>query len=124
MKTKELIKQLQEQDPSGELDVCAGNDPILFVEKLPAYYDGPKHMLIQDASRTGYNITGFKITGKGEKVKLHVYDLECYLADNYSGLVDVSELSSEHKARYRKKIAEFKSEMNKIDEISSLSKKD
>lgn len=40
MKSKELIKQLQEADPTGEVEVygCAG--AIHFIELMPGYWDG------------------------------------------------------------------------------------
>lgn len=45
MKTKELIELLLREDPSGELDVVIGNQPVSVVQKLPAYYDGPLEVL-------------------------------------------------------------------------------
>lgn len=93
MKTRELIARLQAQDPSGELQVCSGNRPIYFVERLPAYYDGRLQMLIQDETRTDYNIVGYKITGRGEKVQLHIMDLEDCIAGNADLPLDVADLS-------------------------------
>ena len=40
MKTKDLIKLLKEEDPSGEEEVCIDNQPVWFVQRMPAYYDG------------------------------------------------------------------------------------
>ena len=40
MKTKELIKHLQDADPTGELDVTVGKNPIIYVDVEPYYYDG------------------------------------------------------------------------------------
>lgn len=40
MKTSELIEQLQKSDPSGELDVVVGNNPVTYVENEHAAYDG------------------------------------------------------------------------------------
>ncbi len=50
MKTKELIRQLQREDPSGELECCVDNSDIFFVEHLPAYYDGCLEVLVRDKS--------------------------------------------------------------------------
>lgn len=58
MKSKELIKQLQEIDPSGEIEVGVGRSDIYFVSKYPAYYDGPNFILTKDLSKTNYNIIG------------------------------------------------------------------
>ena len=40
MKTKDLIKMLKEADPTGEEEVCIDNQPVWFVQRMPAYYDG------------------------------------------------------------------------------------
>lgn len=76
MKTADLIRRLQEADPSGELECCVGGDDIYFVERLPAYYDGPHTILTRDPAKAPYwNITGATINYYGEKVKLHVVEL-------------------------------------------------
>ena len=54
MKTKELIKELQELDPTGETEVVCGCGDIYFVEELPAYYDGRLGVLIKDESKKPY----------------------------------------------------------------------
>lgn len=45
MKTKELIRLLQEADPSGEEQCCVGNADIYYIDNLPAYYDGTLQIL-------------------------------------------------------------------------------
>jgi len=45
MKTKELIRQLQEMDPEGELHVTGDSGAILDVQRMPGYYDGPGHYM-------------------------------------------------------------------------------
>ena len=71
MKTKELIRQLQEADPSGEEEVCVDNVDIHFIETLPAYYDGKSQVLIRDRDCQYYNITGAKYRRNGLKVQIH-----------------------------------------------------
>lgn len=62
MKTKDLIKELQELDPSGELQV----DGILEVDLLPGYWDGPCYYKDEDGN--------FVIDYNNEKIVLyHLY---------------------------------------------------
>jgi len=84
LKTKELIRQLQEADPSGELE-CAigGNVDIISVYALPAYYDGYLEILERDHSKDPYyNICGAIITGEGSKVRIDPYSVEDAIFDN------------------------------------------
>jgi len=57
MKTKELIRQLLNLDPTGEADVCVGNADIHLAERLSAYYDGPLQIL-ERGGKQGYDIIG------------------------------------------------------------------
>lgn len=99
MKTKKLIALLQEEDPSGELDVCVGNVDIHFVERLPAYYDGSLQVLERDEDCKYYNITGGRYVRAGEKVNIHTLSITDAIS-NAAGRekpfpVDYSELSSD-----------------------------
>ena len=51
MKSKELIRLLQEEDPSGEVEVCVQNFDILGIHTEPAYWDGSLQVLMRDASK-------------------------------------------------------------------------
>lgn len=75
MKTKELIRRLQEEDPSGEIEVCVGNVDIHFVERMPAYYDGSLQVLKRDENNKYYNIVGGKYVRNGEKVSIHILSI-------------------------------------------------
>lgn len=94
MKTRELIAELQKADPSGEIEVCVGNEPIYVVARGPAYYDGPLGMLIRDGAQ-GYDIVGYKFTQDGEKVDIEVMGLDDCILDNADLPVDVSEIQNE-----------------------------
>jgi hypothetical protein len=116
MKTRELIAALQEADPGGEVDVCVGNAPIYYVEHLPAYYDGPLGQLVQDKSVTHCcNITGYRFTTEGSKVKLVAMALDDCLCDDPELPVDVSSVSNvgsrerivAHADAYRQKIRDI-----------------
>jgi hypothetical protein len=81
MKVKELIRQLQEADPSGELECCVDNIDIHFVSRWPANYDGSFEVLVRDPNITGFNITGGIIQCEGEKVQIRTLSLEDCLSE-------------------------------------------
>ncbi len=70
MKSKEVIRQLLELDPSGETEVFCDGD-IFFLCKLPAYYDGRPSILIKDQNLKCYNVVGLKqINENAEKIQI------------------------------------------------------
>ncbi len=101
MKTKELIRQLQEADPEGDLEVSVGNVDIYFVEKLPTYYDGRQQVLIRDETKTGYNIVGAKVRSSGSKVKIHCVSISDAIWDNPEIPIDYSDLTPERADEYK-----------------------
>jgi len=78
MKTKELIRQLQQADPSGEEEVVIGNESILYAENLPAYYDGPYQTLIRNEAN---GIIGITIHSQGRKVDIRQIGLDDVFLD-------------------------------------------
>lgn len=103
MKTKELIRQLQEADPSGEVEVCVGNVDIHFVDIEPAYYDGTLQVLKRDESKSPYyNIVGGKYCRTGSKVVLHTLSISDAIANGGDFEVDYSELSDERREATKK----------------------
>lgn len=70
MKTKELIRQLMEQDPSGEEEVCVNNVDIHFVQREPACWDGHHQVLIRDESNPYYNVIGAEYRSDGIKINI------------------------------------------------------
>ena len=83
MKTKELIRQLQEKDPGGEEEVCVGNEDIFFVEYEPAYYDGSLQILVRDEEKKPYyNIVGAKFRRSGSKIQIHTVSIAMAIMDN------------------------------------------
>lgn len=76
MKTHELIRRLQEADPSGDLEVAVGNADILFVSREPAYYDGDLQVLVRDPAQAPfYNVVGAKVVRSGDKVQVHALSI-------------------------------------------------
>lgn len=97
MKTNEFIKLLQEEDPSNECDVCVGNNPVSWVEKLPYYYDG-KQTIVERVD--GYPVRGGYPSGT-MKMKIHYDTLEDALMDNPDMELDLSGITYEGKVNPR-----------------------
>lgn len=83
MKTKDLIAELQQQDPSGELECVVGGEDIYFCERQEYYYDGTPTLLVRDESKKPYyHIVGLRVPGSGEKVRLHTMSVEDVFLDH------------------------------------------
>lgn len=83
MKTKILIEELQKLDPTGEEEVCVGNEDIFFVSREPAYYDGCLQVLKRDPSmKPCYDITGLEYRSSGTKIAIHTYSVTDALYDD------------------------------------------
>jgi len=105
MKTKDLIKHLQELDPTGECQVFCNGD-IYFGERLPWYYDGKPGILTRDKSKAPYyDITGMRqITAEdGDKIYLHSMGLDDLAHNEVDGFVtNIIEGSDKFKNKYQK----------------------
>jgi hypothetical protein len=108
MKTKELIRQLQEADPSGEEECTIYGEDIVFVSPEPAYWDGCY------TTFTGHAGSGkIKIHANGNKIRIHTYGYEDALLDNPETVV---EYDSEYaKERMEKHIEKCREECKRID---------
>lgn len=71
MKTKDFIKMLQEEDPSGEgyLRINGVDDAIVFCESKAGYWDG-MYSYFDKSTRTWYK------TSKGYKIDVHTISWE------------------------------------------------
>ena len=67
MKTKELIRRLQEADPTGGEHCCIDNADIGEISIEPAYYDGGLHIIERDED--GLPVRGRR-TRRGKKIVL------------------------------------------------------
>ena len=111
MKTRELVRLLQEEDPGGDLEAVIDGVPIYVVERLPAFYDGNLQMLIQDEEKNPfYNVTGYKVTSKGEKVLLRSMNIRSVLWDNPEATVDLSGLHGFSLEQWQKKVEKLRTE--------------
>jgi hypothetical protein len=104
MKTKDLIAELQEADPSGELECCVENIDIFTVTTEPAYWDGRLQVLKRDpAKKPYYDLVGGKYTSKGSKVVISPMSITDLLWDDPDAEIDYSEVGNPDSAeRYRK----------------------
>lgn len=91
MKTKELIELLQKEDPSGEIECCVDNSPIMFISCQPAYYDGTLRKLILDENGS---VVGIKFITSGSKIRLQLYDYDDLIADDPDAIIDFTECSN------------------------------
>ena len=102
MKTKELIRLLQQADPSGEIEVNCGGD-INTVEVMPAYYDGALKVLIRDEKESPYdNVIGMREVREGSKIILTTVALNdlCWDADFRSLVLEGSDRFKEEAKKH------------------------
>ena len=98
MKTKELIRQLQKADPSGEAECCVNNIDIHFVSNEPAYWDGTLEVLQRDESNKYYNIIGAKYVAYGTKVVIRPLSIADAIFEDPKLPVDYSNCGSGERA--------------------------
>lgn len=104
MKSKELIKQLQELDPEGECQVFAGGD-IFCLMRLPWFYDGKPGILLKDETRKDeYNVVGVRQIAESDGDKIYIYDLglDDLSMDHHDNENFTVDGRPEFKARYEK----------------------
>lgn len=91
MKTKELIRRLQEEDPTGEEEVILSDGSDIFtLESIPGYWDGCYTTLIRDPSKLPYyDIIGAKYRSDGDKIRIRGMNWEDVLWDHPEYPVEV-----------------------------------
>lgn len=82
----ELIEKLEEEDPEGNTEVVFGNQPIAYVENLPAYYDGD--LQIAEYTNKGHP-KKIIITRKGRKIDIKTHDIGYIFLDDPDFEVEV-----------------------------------
>lgn len=75
MKTKQLIRLLNEVDPSGEAYVCIDRKPIYFIELKEGYWDGSYNYL----EYKNKQFTWVEST-EGNKIDIHTMNLFDFVA--------------------------------------------
>ncbi len=104
MKTKKLIELLQNADPTGEEEVCVGNEDIHYVIPLPAYYDGTLQVIDRDSED---NPIAVRFKRSGLKISIHPYSIRDVLFDNPNTPIDYSELPPERAEVTKKHYADY-----------------
>ena len=101
MKSKELIRLLLAEDPTGEVEVCVNNADILDVFTAGAYYDGKLQLLIRDPAKVDcYDVVGGKYVTTGSKIVISPMSITDMLWGEPDTPVDYSELGQQAD-RYR-----------------------
>lgn len=119
MKTKELIRQLQEADPTGELQCVVGGTDIHFVDAEPGYYDGPYEVLLRDETVAHFNIIGARLTTEGEKVRIRTLSIEDLIWDNPELPVEYAchytgDYGKEHRREFEARLEKIKADAHRI----------
>ena len=82
MKTKDLIKLLNEVDPSGEMDCVVNNVDIFTAYGVVSYWDGCKQLLIRDETKDCYNVVGAEYRSDGWKVQIETMSISDAMLNN------------------------------------------
>jgi hypothetical protein len=90
--TADLIRELQEIDPSGELPVCVGNAEIFYLDIIPTYHDGNLQRLVLDPDCKCYNVIGAKYPDGDMKINIRPLSIEDALLNDPDMPIDYSEL--------------------------------
>lgn len=98
MKTKKLIKLLQDADPTGEEEVCVNNVDIFTVHPEPAYWDGTLQILERNEASEYYNVIGARYKRSGSKINISILSITDAICEDTKLKVDYSELS-EHRQK-------------------------
>lgn len=120
MKTKDLIRELQEADPFGEMECCVQNSDIHFVDLEPAYYDGYLQVLKRSDSKY-YNIIGAKYTSQGSKVVIHPLSISDAIFEQEDLPVEFEDLSPGNAEYYRQHVEKRRKETREINDDVELS---
>ncbi len=116
MKTKELIRQLQEADPSGELECCLGNADIHFVDVEPAYWDGCLQVLVRDPAKAPYyDIVGAKYTTKGNKVVIRPLSIRDAVFEDEDLPVEF-DVGEGWEERYKEAVQKYREETRRVNQ--------
>jgi len=74
MKTKDFIKLLQSEDPTGEAFIRMPGGVPLFAEKKIGHWDGPYFYIDEE--------NNFVYTEKEYKIDIYCYDIEKFIEDS------------------------------------------
>lgn len=126
MKSKELIKQLRQLDPTGEIEVVAGGRDIYFCAGEPYYWDGIPDLLIRDEKlKPFWHVIGMEQMSSGSKIELNLLDLEDIVFEDddnkyiYKGNENFMKRVEKYREEREKVMKEIESE--KVDKLNEPS---
>ena len=100
MKSKELIRLLQKEDPTGETEVSVGNHDIFSIHTEPAYYDGKLQLLIRDPKLAPYyDVVGARYVSSGYKIVITSMSVTDVLWDNPDAKIEYPAGCERYKAQ-------------------------
>ncbi len=103
MKTKEVIRRLQEADPSGELECVVGGTDIYFMQREAMYYDGTPVLLVHDPAKRDrcYSVVGLRVPSPNgpDKVQIHLHSPADVFIDHLDCPVEYEPETEHHKPR-------------------------
>ena len=92
MKSKELIRLLQELDPTGELEVSVGKTDIFYIIKNASFWDGTLQVLQREESKKPYyNVIGARYKSTGQHLSIVPLSISEAIWENPDLPVDYSE---------------------------------
>ena len=128
MKTSQLVKLLQEADPTGDLEVYGAGGAIYDVERLPGYYDGSYSYI--ETEQDGETLKNYVISKANQKVYIDSMSAETWLLDRDIDRVFIEDSKGVRKTaateeRFKKIVRQSKAidkEMTKTTVLEILSK--
>lgn len=120
MKTRELIRLLQESDPSGEMECCIDNQDIDYVGSEPAYHDGCLQVMVRDPDDWEHVIGG-RFIGEGYKLNISTSSLIDLAAERKDFPIEFEDVGEIHEAHYREAIAKRKRRREEVERDLKLS---
>ena len=108
MKTRELIQQLNDADPTGELECCIKNSDISHVDVVPAYYDGTLELLVRDIDNPARVRSAIYETS-GKKLRICPLSIEDVIFDDPDLVVQIHSCDEEIRDRLEASIASYRS---------------
>jgi len=112
MKTKDFIKLLQKEDPTGETHVRLPGGTPKWVESKPGYYDGPYSYIDEDGN--------YVLSDKGSKIDVHCSDIEDFIWEE-SGDTSKVILDVHNPEKYKGSIEKYSKEAREC--IEDLTRK-
>lgn len=107
MKTKELIKRLQELDPEGDMEISIDNHDIYQVE---LHHAGENGMLSRIISNDNGRVIGAKVIDKGLKISLSYLTIEDLIWNDPDLPVQIDVASEEAREDWEEVISSIREE--------------